>query len=57
MEIVNLDGTIRGEKKTLIDCPENYTARCFKVQYPDSLSSVYFIKLTLQRGGVKLSDR
>jgi beta-galactosidase/beta-glucuronidase len=56
MEIVNLDGTIRGEKKAAIDCPEDNTARCFKVEYPDSLSSVYFIRLTLKRGGTELSD-
>ena len=49
MEIINLDGTIKLEKKAVIDCPEDNTVRCFKVKYPESLSSVYFIRLTLTK--------
>ena len=56
MEIINLDGTIKLEKKVALDCPEDNTVRCFKVIYPESLSSVYFIRLTLTRGSTELSE-
>ncbi|MGA9407990.1 MAG: sugar-binding domain-containing protein [Bacteroidota bacterium] len=56
MDIVNLDGAVRLEKKVAIDCPEDSTVHCFKIEYPDSLSSVYFIKLKLERNGAEVSE-
>jgi hypothetical protein len=56
MEIINLDGTIKLEKKVALDCPEDNTVRCFKVTYPENLSSTYFIRLTLTRGSTELSE-
>lgn len=44
------------EKKVAIDCPEDITVHCFKIEYPDSLSSVYFIKLKLERNGAEVSE-
>ena len=56
MEILNLDGSVKLKKKTVIDCPEDHTVRCCKMEYPDNLSSVYFIRLTLKKGGTTLSE-
>jgi hypothetical protein len=56
MEIIDLDGTIKLEKKVALDCPEDNTVRCFKVTYPENLSSTYFIRLTLTRGSTELSE-
>jgi len=56
MEIINLDGTIKLEKKAALDCPEDNTIRCFKVTYPENLSSTYFIRLRLTRGSTVISE-
>jgi hypothetical protein len=56
MEILNLDGSVKLKKKTVIDCPEDHTIRCYKMEYPNDLSSVYFIRLTLKKGNSTLSE-
>jgi hypothetical protein len=56
MEIINLDGSVKLKKKTVIDCPEDHTVRCYKMDYPERLSSVYFIRLTLKKGSTTLSE-
>jgi beta-galactosidase/beta-glucuronidase len=56
MEILNFDGSIKLKKKTVIDCPEDHTVRCYKMEYPERLSSVYFIRLTLKKGSTTLSE-
>ena len=56
MEILNLDGSIKFKRKTVIDCPEDHTVRCYQMEYPADLSSVYFIRLTLKKGSTTLSE-
>jgi hypothetical protein len=56
LEILNSDGTLKLKKDIVIDCPEDHTVRCFKIEYPDGLSSVYFIKIILEKGDRLLSE-
>ena len=56
MEILNLDGSVKLKKEAAIDCPEDHTVRCYKVEYPHDLSSVYFIRLTLKKGSKIISE-
>ena len=49
MEILNLDGTVKLRRSADIDCREDNTVRCFKVESPDGLSKVHFIRLKLAR--------
>jgi hypothetical protein len=55
LEILNLDGTVKWEKKKSLDCPEDNTVPCFGVEYPEGLSSVYFLRLKLDRGDETVS--
>jgi Exo-beta-D-glucosaminidase Ig-fold domain/Glycosyl hydrolases family 2/F5/8 type C domain/Glycosyl hydrolases family 2, sugar binding domain len=56
MEILDLDGSIKLKKKSVIDCPEDHTILCWKMEYPADLSGVYFIRLTLKKGSTTLSE-
>jgi hypothetical protein len=56
VEILNLDGSVKFKKRTVIDCPEDHTILCYKMEYPADLSSVYFIRLTLKKGKLTLSE-
>jgi len=56
MQIINLDGSIKLEKKTVLNCPEDSTIHCIKVEYPESLSSVYFIRLKLKKDNKIISE-
>ncbi len=56
MELVNLDGSVKLLKKTSLDCPEDKCVRCMKVENPEGLSSVYFVRLKLERGAAVISE-
>ena len=56
LEFFNFDGTLKLKKDTVIDCPEDHTIRCFNIEYPDGLSSVYFVKLVLRKNKKVLSE-
>jgi hypothetical protein len=51
-----MDGSVQWEKETTVDCKEDMTVRCFKLEFPQSLSAVHFIKLTLKEGNKIISD-
>jgi hypothetical protein len=55
-QILNMDGSVQWEKETTIECKEDMTVRCFKLDFLQSLSSVHFIKLTLKEGDETISD-
>jgi hypothetical protein len=55
-QLINMDGAVQWEKERTIDCKEDSTATCFKLEFPKSLSSVHFIKLTLKKGDKTLSE-
>ncbi|RQW10744.1 beta-glycosidase, partial [candidate division KSB1 bacterium] len=46
-QLINLDGAVQWEQGITLSCPEDQTVRCFPLDYPDNLSTVYFIRLTL----------
>ncbi len=56
MEILNGDGTVKLKNKIAVDCSEDHIVRCFPMEYPADLSSVYFVRLTLKRGSSTLSE-
>ncbi len=45
--LVNLDGSEAWSKRCTLDIPEDATASCFPLEYPESLSEVYFVQLAL----------
>jgi hypothetical protein len=49
-EILNMDGTVKWEKKAAVDSAEDSTASPIKLEYPSDLTAVHFIRLTLTRG-------
>jgi beta-galactosidase/beta-glucuronidase len=54
--LINMDGSVQWEKETGLNCKEDSTAICFKLEFPKSLSSVHFIKLTLKEGDKTISE-
>ncbi len=56
MEILNLDGTVKFKKKIAVDCPEDHIVRCYPMEYPSDLSSVYCVRLTLKKGSSIISE-
>ena len=56
VEIINLDGAVKFKKHAVIDCSEDHTLRWFKMETPNGLSSVYFIRLKLKRGNALVSE-
>lgn len=55
-QVINMDGSVQWEKETNIDSREDATVNCFRLEFPKSLSSVHFIKLTLKKGENIISD-
>jgi len=55
-QIINMDGSVQWEKETEIDSNEDSTVKCFKLEFPKSLTAVHFIKLTLSSGNKIVSD-
>jgi len=55
-EIFNMDGAAEWESEMEIDSREDSTVGCFKLEFPDNLSEVHFIKLALTEGDKVISD-
>jgi hypothetical protein len=55
-QLINMDGSVQWEKEITLNCKEDSTAICFKLEFPKSLTSVHFIKLTLKERDKILSD-
>lgn len=55
-QLINQDGIVQWEKETPLDISEDATVACFRIEYPESLSDTYFIKLALTKDGQVLSD-
>jgi len=56
LELLNADGSVVSTQTAETRCPEDTAVRCFKVQYPAGLTSVYFMRLRLNRGGTVVSE-
>ena len=55
-QLFNMDGSVQWEKEIALNCKEDSTAICFKLEFPKNLSLVHFLKLTLKEGDKLLSD-
>ena len=55
-QIINMDGSVQWEKETGLNCKEDSTVKCFRLEFPKNISSVHFIKLTLKQGDKILSE-
>jgi len=55
-QIINTDGSVQWEKDTLVNSNEDSTIKCFRLEFPGTLSDVYFIKLTLSQNDRILSE-
>ncbi|MDR1763415.1 MAG: discoidin domain-containing protein [Dysgonamonadaceae bacterium] len=56
-QIINQDGKTAWEKSISLDIAEDQTVACFPLEFPENLSSVYFIKLMLtDKDGAIVSD-
>ncbi len=55
-QLINMDGSVQWEKESGLDIKEDSTVTCFKLEFPQSLSSVHFIKLTLREGDKTISE-
>jgi hypothetical protein len=54
--ILNMDGSVQWKKGAVITCSEDSTVTCFRLEFPESLSPVHFIKLTLAEGENVVSE-
>jgi hypothetical protein len=55
-QLINQDGTVQWEKETNLDAAEDTTVKAFNLEYPETLSDTYFIKLALTENGNVISD-
>ena len=56
-QLINLDGKVVWTKDATFDIKEDQTVACFPLEFPDDLSSAYFIKLCLTAAdGTVLSE-
>lgn len=55
-ELLNMDGTLQWKKEIKLNAPEDSYIPCFKIEYPDSLSPVFFIRLKLLKDKKILSE-
>ena len=56
VDVLNMDGSEKGQKSSTLDAREDSTVSCFAMQYPAGLSPVHFLRLTLTRGSETLSS-
>jgi hypothetical protein len=49
-EVLNLDGSLKWKKNITLDSMEDSTETCFAMDYPEGLTPVHFVRLTLSRG-------
>jgi hypothetical protein len=54
-EVLNMDGTTKWKKSTSLDLAEDNVSTCFPIEYPEGLTPVHFIRLTLSRAGTPIS--
>ncbi len=55
-QLINMDGSVRWENEKELDSNEDSTVKCFSLEFPETLSSVHFIKLILLKGEKVLSE-
>jgi hypothetical protein len=55
-QLINQDGSVQWEKEVALSVPEDSTVKAFNLEYPETLSDTYFIKLALTENGKVISD-
>jgi len=55
-EIRNMNGDVKAEKNATLDSTEDSTAAPIRLEYPDGLTPVHFIRLKLTRGSETVSE-
>lgn len=56
VQVLNMDATVAWEKEVTVDSREDTTEKCIKLEFPDGLSQVHFIKLMLEENGKAVSE-
>ncbi len=56
VQILNMDASVAWEKEVKIDSNEDTTNKCIKLEFPENLSKVHFIKMILTENGKVVSD-
>lgn len=56
VRVLDTEGAVHWRKDTLVDCPEDTTLSCCSVSFPETLSDVHFIQLSLTEDGKKVSE-
>ncbi len=56
VQVLDMDASVVWEKETTVDSREDTTIKCFRLDFPDQLSQVHFIKMTLTENGQVVSE-
>ena len=56
VEVLNMDGAVKWEQTAPVDSPEDSMVSCIKMEYPEGLTPVHFLRLKLTRGGETVSE-
>ena len=55
-QVLNMDASVAWEKEVAIDSNEDTTNKCIRLEFPDNLSKVHFIKMVLTENGKVISE-
>lgn len=55
-QVLNMDASVAWEKEVVIDSNEDTTNKCIKLEFPENLSKVHFIKMVLTENGEVVSE-
>ena len=56
VQVLNMDATVAWEKEVNVDSNEDTTNKCIKLEFPQNISKVHFIKMWLIENGKVISD-
>ena len=54
-EVLNMDGSMQWKKKATLESSEDSVVTCLTMEYPNGLTPVHFVRLTLSRAGSPIS--
>ncbi|MDH6304844.1 beta-galactosidase/beta-glucuronidase [Parabacteroides sp. PF5-5] len=56
VQVLNMDASVAWEKEVTIDSNEDTTNKCIQLEFPENLSKVHFIKMSLTENGEVVSQ-
>ena len=56
VQILNMDASVAAEQSVAVNSQEDTTEKCIALQYPEGITKVHFLKLTLKEGDKLISD-